>query len=74
MSVLVTDGDRPTPFELDRFAVISKQTRGDIIYLEFEPGRPELGPRNVVVMGERDGISTAGRTAHSGLRPTAVRC
>lgn len=36
--------------------MISKHTRADVVYLEFDGATPQAGPRNVVVMGERSGI------------------
>jgi hypothetical protein len=49
-------GNALDPAELADFSIACDQSHVDLIYLEFKPGRPELGPQNVIVIAEREGI------------------
>ncbi len=54
-SVIVSGGESLSAEALAALSYTCVQSQVDVIYVEFEPGLPELGPENVIVMGERDG-------------------
>lgn len=56
VSLFFVAGPPLTPDLADSWAITAKETRMDIVYLSFEPGRERFGPSDIAVFIERSGV------------------